>query len=250
MKKLITVLSVILLAALGVMLVGCPADDGEAGTLQFYAEGEERAREGLISRDGWSISFDHVYVTLSDITAYQTDPPYDPQTQVDIDYQVKAELEGTYTVDLAKSGGTDDPREFVGEVSGQLAGHYNAISWRMVRAEAGPAAGYSLLMIGTAEKDGETIDFTIGIEQEAEFRGGEYVGDERKGIVESGGTADLEMTFHLDHIFGDGLKPADDGINLAAVDFELLITDPAIVDLAEIHLGHVGEGHCRVIPLG
>lgn len=250
MKKLIALLPIILLAALGVMLVGCPADDGQVGTLQFYAEGEEGAREGLVCKDGWSISFDHIYVTLSDVTAYQTDPPYDPETQVNIDYRVRTKLEGTQTIDLAEVGGVDDPRQFVGEISDQPAGHYNAISWRMIRADAGPAAGFSLLMIGTAEKEGQTVDFVIGVTQEAEFRGGEYVGDERKGIVGPGGTADLEMTFHLDHIFGDGLKPADDEINLTAFGFELPFSDPTMLNLAQIHLAHVGEGHCRVIPLG
>ena len=249
MKELITILSIITLAALAVAFVGCPADNGLVGTLQFYAEGEERAREGLVSKDGWSITFDHIYVTLSDITAYQTDPPYDPQTQTNIDHKVKASLQGTYTVDLAEAGGVDDPRQFVGEITRQPAGHYNAISWRIVKAETGPAAGYSLLMIGTAEKDGETVDFTIGVDQEVEFRGGEYVGDERKGILESGSTADLEMTFHLDHIFGDGLKAPDDEINLDSLGFEPLRTDSGALDLAQLHVAHVGEGHCRVIPL-
>ena len=250
MKTATAILSIILLTGLGIVLVACPADNGQVGTLQFYAEGEERAREGLLSKDGWSITFDHVYVTLSAITAYQTDPPYDSETEANIDYAVKASLQGTYTVDLAEPGGVDDPRKLVGEVSGQPTGHYNAISWRMVKAQTGPPAGYSLLLIGTAEKDGELVDFTIGRDQEVEFRGGEYVGNERKGILESGGRADLEMTFHLDHIFGDGLEALDDEINLDSFGFEPVFADPAIIDLVETHLGHVGEGHCRVMPLG
>ncbi|MBE0431175.1 MAG: DUF4382 domain-containing protein [Dehalococcoidia bacterium] len=250
MKTPFSILTLVLMLVAGIMLVGCPSDEERTGTLQFYAEGEERAREGLVSKDGWSISFDHIYVTLSDITAYQTDPPYDPYTQVTVDHQVRVSLEGTYTVDLAKVGSAADPRKLVGQVSNQPAGHYNALSWRMVKAASGPAIGYCLLMIGIAEKDGEIVEFTIGVDQEVEFRGGEYVGDERKGMLEPRGTADLEMTFHLDHIFGDGLKPADDEINLDAFDFEALLADPTIIDLVEVHLGHVGEGHCRVIPLG
>lgn len=255
MKRLITVLSIILLAAPGIMLVGCTA---EVGTLQFYAEGEELAREGLVSWDGYNVTFEHIYVTLSHITGYQTDPPYDPETQVDIEYEVKVSQAGTHTVDLAQEGGVDDPRQFVGEVSGQPAGWYNALSWRMVKATTGPASGYSLLMIATATNGTATIEFEIGITREYEFRGGTYVGDEVKGILNVDGTTDLEMTFHLDHIFGE-LEEAE-GLRALHIDdapgFGVLWDNredqnmiDELLDLTVIHLAHVGEGHCRVIPL-
>ncbi len=119
----------------------------------------------------------------------------------------------------------------------------------MVKATSGSAAGYSLVIIGTAEKDGQSVDFTINIEEECGYSCGEYVGDERKGILEKGGTADLEMTFHFDHIFGDAETPLDDELNLGALGFEPFadLAEDGKVDLnmAELHLGHVGEGHCH-----
>jgi hypothetical protein len=75
MKKR-TVFIAIPLLILVMVLAGCP---GKAtGTLEFYANGEDFVRQGFVSKDGWSIQFDHVYITLDGIAAYQTDPPYAP----------------------------------------------------------------------------------------------------------------------------------------------------------------------------
>jgi hypothetical protein len=246
MKKLVLVLSIIVLLVTTTILSGCTGG-GETGTLQFYANGEDFVRQGFVSKDGWSIAFDHVYITLANITAYQTDPPYEPHTGDSINGKVTVGLDQVYTVDLAE-GGEDAPPLLVGEVPDAPAGHYNAIFWKMAKATSGSAAGYSLVMIGTAQKDGQTVDFTINVDDVCEYSCGEYVGDERKGIVTDGGTADLEMTFHFDHIFGDAETPPDDELNLGAVGFEPF-TGGGQVDLnmSEFHLGHVGEGHCHCL---
>lgn len=246
MRKRMLVLAVTVLFVVSIMLAGC-AGGGAVGTLQFHANGEDFVRQGFVSKDGWSINFDHVYITLADITAYQTDPPYNPHTGGNINGKVTVSLDKVYTVDLAE-GDEDAPPILVDEVPDAPAGHYNTISWRMVRATSGPAAGYSLVIIGTAEKDGQSVDFTINVEEECEYSCGEYVGDERKGILEESGTADLEMTFHFDHIFGDAETPLDDELNLAAVGFEPFAEGAeagAVINMTEMHLGHVGEGHCH-----
>jgi len=234
------------LLILVMVLAGCPGGKA-AGTLEFYANGEDFVRQGFVSKDGWSIQFDHVYITLADIAAYQTDPPYDPQSGSDISGKHTVSLNGAYTIDLAE-GGTDAPPILVGKVSDVPVGHYNALAFNMARAESGPAAGYSLVMIGTAQKDGQTVEFNIKVEEECEYQCGEYVGDERKGIVAEDGTADLEMTFHFDHIFGSGDLPLDDELNLGAIGFEPFAGSAHVedvLDMSEMHLGHVGEGHCH-----
>jgi len=263
MRKRMLVLPITVLFVVSIILIGCAG--AAVGTLQFHANGEDFVREGFVSKDGWSIDFGHVYISLADVTACQTDPPYDPHADGDMNCDVKIKLDKVYTVDLAE-GGENAPPILVDEVADAPVGHYNAISWKMVKVPSGPAAGYSLVIDGTAEKEGQSIDFSIKVDEEYEYACGEYVGDERKGMVQEGGTADVEMTFHFDHIFGDAETPMDDDLNVSAVGFEpfasIAEAGKLDADMAELQaklaagdyqmlvdilptLGHVGEGHCH-----
>ena len=85
-----------------------------------------------------------------------------------------------------------------------------------------PIPGTRLVIAGQAEKEGDTVNFTMRIDDEYTYTCGEYVGDARKGYLEKDGTADLEMTFHFDHIFGDAETPMDDSLNVSALGFEPL----------------------------
>lgn len=243
---------------------GESGSSGGSGTVEVRANGEDFVRQGFVTKDGWNMTFDNVYVTLSDVTAYQSDPAYNPDEGEDIEASEEAELDGTHTVDLAEGGG-DAETIPVASVDGASAGLYNALSWEMVPAESGPAEGSSVLVVGTAERDGETVAFTLPVEDEFEYRCGEFVGDERKGVLEDGGTADLEATFHFDHIFGDADAQADDDLNTGAIGFdplagvaqdgtldmsldelesELSAEDYELLEAELPTLGHTGEGHC------
>lgn len=234
------------------------------GTLQVRANGEDFVRQGFVSKDGWEVSFDHVYINLADVTAYQTDPPFNPESADPIRAQQQVMLPGEKTVDLAAGDENAEPI-LVGEVAAP-AGRYNALSWRMAIAKDGPAKGYALVIVGTGVKDGQTVNFTLNLDREMTFTCGDFVGDERKGILEANGNADLEATFHFDHLFGDGDAPADDELNTGALGFEpiaaLAQNGQARADLKTLNaslskenrdlldsilpsLGHVGEGHCR-----
>lgn len=255
-------LTVLLFAS---FLLGACSTPPSTGRLTIHANGEDFVRQGFTSKDGWQIQFDHVYVTLAEITAYQTDPPYDPHDGGQISAQTSAKLDGVHNVDLAEGGDEADPI-LVGEIPDAPAGHYNAISWEMTTPDSGPAAGYPLAIVGQAEKDGRSIDFSIKVEREYHYACGEYVGDERKGILAEDGSAELEMTFHFDHIFGDAGAPPDDDLNRSAPGFEPFAAastgDTLDMDLAQLEraltpeqyqmlidilptLGHVGEGHCH-----
>jgi len=222
----------------------------QAGTLQFFANGEELITEGFVApkltKDGWELKFDHAFVTLSGITAYVTNPPYNARSGDSISGKTTVRLEGIHTVDLVHGG----PELLVGEVSGVKPGHYNAISWDMVKASDGALAGYSMVLIGTARKGDRKIPFQIRSTDEMGHRCGEFVGDERKGFVTEGAVGDLEMTFHFDHIFGRADMAPDDPLNLEAVGFDPFADKtPAvhILELKGMHLGHAGEGHCNVV---
>lgn len=232
----------------------------EPGTLVLTANGEDFVREGFTSKDGWEIVFDHVYVTLAQIQPARTDPPFEPESDMEFSGErdliaatrpVTVDLKADSTVEVARL--TADP------------GHYNALSWMMVPAEEGPSTGYSMLLEGTAAKEGETLPFRIGIEASWLYEAGDYVGEERRGMLRSGSEADLEMTFHMDHLFGDADLPAEDALNQGAPGFSLfqwLADTSQVTDLAVMeemlspeeyehvfgllgNLGHVGEGHAR-----
>ena len=253
----------IVLSLMVLCLTGC---GGAIGTLEFRANGEDFVRQGFESKDGWDISFDHIYVTLSEVKGYQTEPPYDAHDDgATVNGKVTTSLSGIHTIDLAAGGADADPI-LVGEITNAQVGEYNAISWKMIKATSGDANGYALVVIGTATKDDETVDFTIKVETEYAYYGGEFVGDARKGILTEGETVDLEMTFHFDHIFGDAETEADDELNTGAPGFQpfadLAVDDVLDMNMVQIQagmasadytllvdilptLGHVGEGHCH-----
>jgi glyoxylase-like metal-dependent hydrolase (beta-lactamase superfamily II) len=245
-----------------------PAGDS-TGTLQFVANGEDLIRQGFTSKDGWNISFDEVLVNLGDIAAMQTSPPFEPGLDNNYIVTAVADLPGSYVVDLT-AGDEDDAPILVGEVTA-VTGRYNALTWNTVPATSGDLAGYAVLTKGTAEKEGETLEFAIGVETGYHNMCGEFVGDQRKGILQPGGTAEVEMTFHFDHIFGNSELPADDSLNELAPGFEPFtsVANKGVIetDLAALAealpedkyqllrdilptLGHTGEGHCDSQQLG
>jgi len=274
LKKTLLVLLTILMM---VLAAGCGSTDsaansqdaaGENGTLVFKANGEDFIRQGFTSKDGWEIRFDHAYITLGEITAYQTDPPYQADSKAAIDAEVTAALEGEYTVDLAE--GDENADTILLDQTAARAGFYNAISWKVLQAESGDPAGHSIVITGTAVRDGITLPFNIAFDPEYQYYAGEFIGDERKGILDAGDTADLEMTFHSDHIFGDNTLPQDDGLNTGALGFDafaaLAVDGQIDCDMNDIKnrftqedfdklvgilptLGHVGEGHAHYVEL-
>jgi hypothetical protein len=240
----------------------------ETGTLAIRANGEDFVRQGFTSRDGWEITFDHVYVSLAEITASQTDPPFAPESGEAIQAKAQVVADSPKVVDLAEGDDRAEPI-LVTEIEAP-AGRFNALAWTMPPATDGPSAGYSLWLQGIATKDGQTLPFTLKLSEALAFTCGDFVGDTRKGILTDNGTADLEATFHFDHLFGDSSMPAEDDINTGALGFEPLAAlaangavDVDSVALAEglssadydtllsilPSLGHVGEGHCEEIQL-
>ena len=237
-----------------------------SGTLQLVANGEDFVRRGFVSKDQWQITLDHVFVTLDQITASQTSLIYGAlgRSTGTVTNVPAITLDSPVTVDLA-AGDAQAPPIPVAAVSAPT-GHYRGLAWRMIPASEGPAKGSSLLLQGTAKRQDQVLPFTLSLNPTLSFRCGEYIGEERKGILRANQTAELEATFHFDHLFGNRAAALDDEVNQGALGFAPLaqLAQAGQVDLnmdqlrtqlspenakklRELlpSLGHVGEGHCE-----
>ena len=279
MKKVLTSAWVITprvrfaIAMILISLIGCSSQENtetqattsKTGTLALVANGEDFIRQGFVSKDGWQINFDRAYVTLTQVNAYSTEPPFNPAGKTQLEPQQTVSLVDTpTTVDLAE--GEEDAEPILVTQTDAPLGTYNALSWKIVPAQEGSAQGNSIVLEGNASKDGREIDFMIGFNRELEYVCGEYVGEERKGIVRAENMAQVETTFHFDHIFGDNSLPAEDALNQDAIGFAPLASlvqngklkvnqtdlekqldseEYQKLQQAITSLGHVGEGHCR-----
>lgn len=267
-----------ILAILSLLVVGCsdqgtaenPLDNNANATLNLVANGEDFVRQGFVTKDGWKINFDRLEVNLSNIAAYQVEGGFDVQQEQQIEtlaFQKEvALLTQPKVVDLAQ--GEADAEPILVTTTSVPSGLYNAIAWQIDTApKHSPLAGKTMVLQGKASKAQQVINFQISLNRPLKYLCGEYVGDDRKGIVQAGETGELEVTFHFDHVFGDSGTNADESFNLGTLGFEplaklasgdrLIIDDPALsqklspqdqekLTQAIIGLGHVGEGHCQL----
>lgn len=216
----------------------------QADSLTLFASGEDLATAGFnhpkLTRDGWQLAFTRVIATFDQVSAWRTEPPFAADGP-----EISGEalvFDGPFTVDLVDADAED--RVELATLPA-AAGHYNALSWALVPAPAGEFEGLSLVFEGVARRDGEEVPFVLATRDTVAHACGEYVGDERKGIVTADAGADLEITLHLDHLFGRADKAADDAMNLAALGFDPFAAGGRQdFSLAGLHVGHVGEGHC------
>jgi len=227
------------------------APSSRTGTIIFTANGEDFVRKGFIDKQGWSISFDRLYINLLDPTAYMSSGQ-------------SAVLKGAYWVDLAAGHDEAEPVE-IGRLSEIPAENYQGLKFKIRKKSSGTFKDCSMVLIGRAEKKDLSVPFIIRLEEEMDFNGSEgYVGEELKGTLLPGKVTSVEMTFHFDHIFGNLEAAADDHINAGSVGFDFFnrFARNGKVDLCQSEmkkaafyntliraiwtLGHLGEGHCDV----
>ncbi|HHP7230661.1 MAG TPA: DUF4382 domain-containing protein [Xenococcaceae cyanobacterium] len=240
------------------------------GNLSLVANGEDFVREGFVTKDGWQINFERVAVNVGEVTAYQVESGFDPETEAAINSEIAVPLvKEPQTIDLAMGEATAAP--ILIQESSAPEGFYNALSWEMLPGiDASLSGEHTILLAGIATKGNRQIDFLIGLNQPTQYICGEFVGDTRKGIVQPNDNAEVEMTFHFDHIFGDGTAEADNELNQKALGFQPLASLATSDELqlswqdlqanlapedyqkltdAVVGLGHVGEGHCASVAL-
>ena len=262
-------------------LVACGRmDEPATGTLVFTANGEDFVRNGFTSEDAWTISFDAVYVNVYGPTAYQTVETEQALTNGGLRHgghphenipegSAHASLTGDFFLQLKQP-----PPLEVGRVDDAPIGNYNRLAFTV--RPAGPDSqgyladydGVSLAFVGTAEKQGRTITFDIRFNEQMAWYDCGPNGD--AGVLAEGAEATAEMTFHVDHIFGDSeAGPPDttdvNSVNSLAIGFgpfaELADGDNLEITQQELGqvmngavylqlidairtLGHSGEGHC------
>ncbi|MCL4234756.1 MAG: hypothetical protein KJ042_09570, partial [Deltaproteobacteria bacterium] len=201
--------------------------DAGSGTLEFYANGEEFIRDGFVTMDGWSIAFDHFYVNYVGLTGIQvaeTESGYSipvkhaghPHNDIP-EGSAHVAATGAFWMDLAAG----DDRSLITSVADAPAGNYNYANFEVIHTTEGEHAGQSIVMIGSASKDADTVAFTIRLDEQMVFSAcHQEVDDEYAGVVADGDTGSVEITFHSDHIFGDESTLDDpDSVNPYALGF-------------------------------
>ena len=265
-------------------LAGCGGDDAAlddtpVGELIFTINGEDFARDGFVSEDGWEITFEHVYVNISGVTAFQVvetelSPLYlyhagHPHAEIPEGSAHEA-LTGEFFVDVHQGDGPTS----LGSVLDAPIGNYNRLNFNLDPATAtsrdlvADHLDQTIVLIGTARKEDQTLTFTIRFNEPLHFIAcGPH--PEAIGVLAEGATARAEATLHFDHIFGDiDEGPADttdsDKVNAVAIGFgpfassaigdEIDLFQADMEDMPEYEdlmsalatLGHTGEAHCHL----
>ncbi len=224
------------------LVAGCDADDEDGeGTLRVTIYGEPFIEEGIPAEemvDGWAVTFSSFEVSVVDVVADGT------------------AVEGSADWELAMNTAGEGQVFGEAEVS---AGTVEHLDYRIT----------GLHVVGSGQKDGQTIDFDWTFDTDTR-----YVSCETEQALEDGGTATSQMTIHADHLFYDDLVSEEPNVafeiiasadadmdgtvtqaELAGVDItgedRYQVGDAPITDLwgfieAQTKtVGHIdGEGHC------
>jgi len=233
-----------------VILFSC-GNQEKPGEIIFTANGENFAREQFTDRNGWKIRLNEISLCLESPTAYNPDGSVKPLS-----------LKGFHQINLARPD--HEGSVYLGTLKQVPPGNYQSLRFKIKKLPQGRDKGYSLVMKGLAEKKGKTTSFTLRFSSEIFCDGKDgYAGEEVKGLIKQGKSTTVEMTFHIDHIFGDGSAPAGEHVNTGAVGFNFFHrlggmknridldqdemkadSDYPKLQKALLNLPHLGEGHC------
>ncbi|MEM9771374.1 MAG: hypothetical protein AAF889_07205 [Cyanobacteria bacterium P01_D01_bin.73] len=249
---------------LAVGLVGCGGASVDTSELDVVVNGEAFAQEGMLSKDGWQIEFKEIVVAVGKVAASGVPPRTANSDDI---LEASWPAEGTDGASDSAAGKfvtvalQNGPKSLGAQTV--AVGNYNQVKWQW-----GDGSGAAIALQGKATKGDRTIEFDLEFPGAFEVACGDYVGDERKGIVTSESAGEVELTLHLDHLFGDGNSAADAEVNAKALGFGPFAEDAAeedkvamnpasftgwgtpevrqLLDKGLSSMPHVGEGHCEV----
>lgn len=244
--------------------VGCSSTDDGVGTVSVHVTGEGAAKTGypfvddgveIRFADGWQLRFTKYLVSVGSIRLAGED---------DVDAFVSDEVVVTDLhlgdpVVLTREGLAARRWERFGfqivapppnaRVSGQVA------EADVARMREG---GFNYWLEGSAEKDGRTVSFAWGLKNPTRATNCTSGIDGTSGVVvRRNATSEVEITFHLEHLFWDTLgteiaKLRFDAIAAVAnergvVDFDALASQP-LSDLRGVDGGPlVDDGGARIL---
>ncbi|MDJ0899948.1 MAG: hypothetical protein QNJ55_14175 [Xenococcus sp. MO_188.B8] len=198
MKKTTNLTSVIVLFTL--LLSSCQAGESTAkqetivskGNLVLVANGEDFVRQGFLTKDGWQIEFDRLEVSVSQVIAYEVNSDYHQDLNKNLQSQPQVLiLEQATTIDLA--AGDDQAKPIVVINTEAPEGFYNALSWKMQPAKDGLLPNQTIVLQGKAVKKQRNVNFLLGFHLPVTYYCGEFVGDSRKGMLQAGKSAEVEL---------------------------------------------------------
>lgn len=193
-------------------IVGCSAADGGSGGVAIRVSGEGAAQSGypyvkngteIRFADGWTVRFSKYLVSVGEVRL---------ATTTDAEAIASPEV---FVVDLHRGDATIleqdglEPRrwERLGfrvvppPATARTIGDVNAED--VARMQRG---GFNYWLEGTAEKAGRTVSFAWGLANPTRATNCTNGLDGTEGVVvRHNATTDVEITFHLDHLFWDTL---------------------------------------------
>ena len=213
-----------------------PADDDDdeipSDALIFQIDDIDAIREGLLSKDGWQLSFEHFYVNFYGPIAVQIVEeevkggeiiplhPGHPHNDIPEGSAYEA-LTGDFFVDLSAGQTPID----IGMIEGVAVGNYNRLYFSIRTAQEDSRdlisdyLGYSIVMIGVAKKDGQSLPFVIYLVNAFSFY--ECPVETPEGVVGDGDAAHIRISLRIEHVFGDGRYGSEEGtVNPGAAGFQ------------------------------
>jgi hypothetical protein len=225
-------------------------------SIKVFASAEEIANSGFTTVDGWDITISSLLVSLSDITLIDADG-------------VETGSQDNFVTELINQD--ESLLVPVTEITGLKGDNYPGIGFSITQSDVEPMDGHSMVITGIAEQGDVEQPFIIQIDNQINWKCTEgYVGDVLKGYISDSGSGEHEITFHIDHIFGDSELDEESHVNTAAVGFSFflpgLIENDGVVNSSYLektsseedfmkftktvsNLGHSGEGHAEATQI-
>jgi hypothetical protein len=235
---------------LSFLITGC---GGGTGAVSFSTWGEEYIEDVIPAsefEDGWEVSYDKFLVNIGHVTV------------ADAAGDTGARMAGTMIFNHQLSG-----EKSVFSAADLAAGRWEKVSYEIPVADAAAALadgvteedksllvddGASVYVIGSATKGAETktFEWAFAVGTLLDDCKGERDGKETLGaLVTNGGTDQIQLTIHGDHLFYDDLQSPNALLRFdpiaaadANADGEVTLEELSAVKLFDIDVGTYGTG--------